>query len=143
MREAQRERFDALLESVLDELPECVRALLDEVPVVVEDRPSAAILRELGMSEDEADELCGLHTGVAFTERSVELPEVPSEIQLYREGIVAEAGGWEPRTAEDGRIESAHGVDESVREEIRVTLLHEIGHQFGLDEDDLARLGYD
>jgi predicted Zn-dependent protease with MMP-like domain len=85
----------------------------------------------------QPDELCGLHTGVAFTERSVTSSgDLPSEIRLFREGILAEAGGWE----EPG--EDVDAVEDSIYEEIRITLLHEIGHQFGLDEDDLERLGY-
>ena len=51
-------------------------------------------------------------------------------IHLFRIGIMAEAGGEQ-------------ATEEDLRREIRVTLLHEIGHHFGLDEDDLAELGYD
>jgi predicted Zn-dependent protease with MMP-like domain len=132
MRQALRDEFDAILESVIAALPPQIARLLDEVPVIVEDLPSRAVLRDLGMTDDEAIELCGLHTGSAFTERSVEHADLPSEVQLYREGIVDQAGGW-------------HGDDAlaRIREEVRITLLHEIGHQFGLDEDDLERLGYD
>lgn len=132
MRQVLRDQFDALLEGVISALPMGVAKLLEEVPVVVDDLPSPAVLRDLGMREEEAIELCGLHTGAAFTERTVERPDLPSEIQLYREGIVDQAGGW-----------GGDDADERVREEIRITLLHEIGHQFGLDEDDLQRLGYD
>jgi predicted Zn-dependent protease with MMP-like domain len=133
MHGAERARFDALVEEVIEDLPEALRELIEECPVVAEDRPSAKLLRELakefGEESIEPDELCGLHTGVAFTERSVEHAELSSEIMLFREGIVAQAGGW------------ARG-DDAVYDEIRITLLHEIGHQFGLDEDDLERLGY-
>ena len=60
----------------------------------------------------------------AFTERSVEHSgTVPSGIYLFRHGIIAAAGGWEPQ-----ENESAEDVDDSVYEEIMVTLLHEIGH---------------
>lgn len=134
--------FDAMVEAEINALPPGVRALLDEVPVIVEDEPDDATLAAFGMTRDEADELCGLHTGVAFTERSVEASgELPSEIMLYRAGIVAEAGGWEPRSVASDDQRPAGGP-EAIREQIRITLLHEIGHQFGLDEDDLDRLGY-
>ncbi|MFO0855787.1 MAG: metallopeptidase family protein [Phycisphaerales bacterium] len=136
MNRAERERFDALLEAVIEELPAKVRALLDEVPVIVEDSPSAELLEELGMLPEEADELCGLHTGLGATERSVEDgAAMSSNIMLFREGIVAEAGGW-------GSGNRGEQGDDAVRREIRITLLHEIGHEFGLDEDDLDRLGY-
>jgi predicted Zn-dependent protease with MMP-like domain len=79
------------------------------------------------------EELCGLHTGVAITDQSVEdSGRLPTDIHLFRVGIVALAGGWGGRDAE-----------ERIGDEIRITLLHEIGHHFGLEEDDLADLGYD
>jgi len=115
-------------------LPPAIRDLLGEVPVIVLDEPSAEQLESLGIDPVQgADELCGLHTGVMQTERSVEHSgELPSTIHLFRRGIVSEAGGWE-----------APDADEAVYEQIRVTLLHEIGHEFGLDEADLEDLGYD
>ena len=131
----ERDRFDRLVEDAIDALPGRVRALLDEVPLVVLDEPTPEILRDLGISPtDQAalDELCGLHSGTALTERSVEHPDLPDVIHLFRRGIVALAGGWGGRQA-----------DEEVYEEIRITLLHEIGHHFGLDEADLENLGYE
>ena len=59
-------------------------------------------------------------------------------ITLFRRGIVDLAGGWEARTEEGCAV----GGEVAIREEIRITLLHEIGHHFGLDEDELDRLGY-
>lgn len=140
MTRALQERFDALLEDVLASLPEPVRRVIEEVPVVVEDRPSPALLDELrrdGVIERQEDELSdddllGLHSGIAITEGSVEhSAELPGQIHVFREGIVEHAGGWDQEHA-----------DERVYDEIRITLLHEIGHHFGLDEDDLDRLGY-
>lgn len=140
MTEAERDRFDRILEEVMADLPQGVLCLTEEMPVIVEDRPEQKLLDELSKEAGEAiepDELCGLHTGVAFTDRSATSSgELPSEIRLFREGILAEAGGWE----EDG--EDVEAVEGSIYEQIRITLLHEIGHQFGLDEDDLERLGY-
>jgi predicted Zn-dependent protease with MMP-like domain len=131
----EQDRFDALLEAQIDALPPAIRSLLDECPIIVEDRPSRELLLELGENPDDEDvalEFYGLHTGVPFTEESVESSgEVPPEIRLFREGIIDLAGGWD--SAND---------HETVREEIRITILHEIGHQFGLDEDDLDELGY-
>ena len=132
----ERERFDRLLESVLDTLPDALHRLLDEAPLVVEDAPSAELLRAMGLPDD--DDLCGLHEGLARTERSVEHPSLPDVITLFRRGIVDLAGGWSPRVEEGREV----GGEDAVREEILVTLLHEIGHHFGLGEDDLERLGY-
>lgn len=142
MNNAQRQRFDDILESVLEQLPDRIHELLQEVPLIVEDQPSDDLIRTLAREarEDEAlalaqmpDELCGLHTGVARTERSVEAPaELPDHIQIFRRGIIAMAGGWNEQNARD-----------AIAEEIRITILHEVGHHFGLDEDDLYELGYD
>ena len=124
------------MERAVEELPPPLRQLLEEVPVIVIDRPSSAMLRSLGLdaaSEDDALSLCGLHTGRSITERSVvDDAVIPEDIHLFREGILDLAGGFEQL-----------GSDDLVYEQIRITLLHEIGHHFGLDEDDLARLGYD
>ncbi len=130
-----RDRFDALLEEAISQLPPALHRLIEEVPVVALDRPTPEMLRDLGLdpsNEDEATSLCGLHTGVSNIERSVERSgELPPDIHIFREGIIDLAGGFNQPEADD-----------IVYEEIMVTLLHEIGHQFGLDEDDLDRLGY-
>ncbi|MBX3374976.1 MAG: metallopeptidase family protein [Phycisphaeraceae bacterium] len=124
----ERARFDRLLETVLDDLPAALRDLLEDAPLIVDDAPDDALLRELGM-DPAADDLCGLHTGVPLTERSVEGGGETEQIHLFRAGIIDHAGGWE-------------AGEDAVRREIRVTLLHEIGHHFGLDENDLEALGY-
>ena len=125
-------RFDLLVEEAVAALPENIRQLIDEVPVIVLDRPTPEMLKSLGEPDADTDEFCGLHTGHAFTERPIEVSgELPSDIHLFREGIVDLAGGWKGSDADD-----------RIYEEIMTTLLHEIGHQFGLDEDDLDRLGY-
>ncbi|MFU8829752.1 MAG: metallopeptidase family protein [Phycisphaerales bacterium] len=142
-----RARFDALVERVVETLPEPVLAIFDEVPLIVDDRPDRALVRKLAVDFDIPDdpeeheqfamELCGLHSGRMITERSVEDPsDVPEDIRIYREGIVGIAGGWEQDlTAEE--------IDRLVEEQIRVTILHEVGHHFGLEEEDLEELGYD
>jgi predicted Zn-dependent protease with MMP-like domain len=141
----ERDRFDALLEDAIESLPPRVRALIDEVPIVVIDEPSPEMVRQLivdGVLEPGADglDLCGLHTGIGITERTIEDPTgfgsldstgAPEQIHLFRRGIIDLAGGWNEPDADD-----------IVYEEIRITILHEIGHHFGLDEDDLDRLGF-
>ena len=158
--DAERERFDALVEEALEELPPQIRDLLEEVPLIVIDAPSPTMLRDLGCEPrgpDEDDlrlEFCGLHSGQPYTEPGLDAPpELPGTIHLFRAGIIAHAGGWGDRPVyltsgpvEDGfedDTEDTRSADDRVYEEIMITLLHEIGHQFGLDEDDLFRLGYD
>ena len=147
LTDEERERFDLLLEDAIGTLPAHVRQLIEHVPVVVLDCPTPEMVRSLkkdGTLEPEADglDLCGLHTGVAITERSVEDPggwgpqsvlegSGPEQIHLFRIGILDLAGGWEQPNA-----------DQEVYEVIRITLLHEVGHHFGLDEEDLDELGY-
>ena len=124
-----------MLEEAIEALPPALHRLIEEVPVVALDRPTAQMLRDVGIDpadEEEAVSLCGLHSGVSNTEKSVERSgEMPPDIHIFREGVISLAGGWDQPEADD-----------VVYEEIMITLLHEIGHQFGLDEDDLERLGY-
>jgi predicted Zn-dependent protease with MMP-like domain len=134
--DAERERFDQLVDRVVAGLPSRIHDLLDEVPMVVLDQPEPEMLRDLGIAAEDADaldEICGLHTGTMLTERSVELgADLPTVVHIFRRGVIALAGGWNQDDAED-----------QICEEIRITILHELGHHFGLDEDDLADLGYD
>ncbi|MCH2132196.1 MAG: metallopeptidase family protein [Phycisphaerales bacterium] len=134
----KRARFDKLLESVLNSLHNRIHRLLEEVPLVVEDTPAPELLEELNCAPDE---ICGLYSGLMLTERSIDdLPSLPDTIYLYREGILAIAGGWDTwNDEEDG---TPMGGDDVIREEIRITILHEVGHHFGLEEDDLEALGY-
>ncbi|MBC7771906.1 MAG: metallopeptidase family protein [Pyrinomonadaceae bacterium] len=146
MTDAERDRFDGLLEGVLDGLPPGIRALLDELSVVVLDQPTPAMVEELrgdGLlanedgTESDGSDLCGLHTGVGLTERSIDdAAMLPDQIHLFRAGIVGLALDEQEMTWESPE------ADAEVREEIRITLLHEIGHHFGLEEGDLDELGY-
>jgi predicted Zn-dependent protease with MMP-like domain len=139
MNRDERDRFDALLDEVVESLPRRIHELLDVAPVIVDDRPSAELLAELGMTDSD-ELLCGLHSGTALTERSVsDVPDLPETIHLFREGIIEHAGGWDEWEDDHGEV---HGGERAILREIRVTLLHEIGHHFGLDEDDLEELGY-
>jgi predicted Zn-dependent protease with MMP-like domain len=147
MNDRERRRFDSMVEEAIDALPASVRAMLEEVPVVVLDEPDAEMLRDLGVASDDGaalDEICGLHTGPMLTERSVEHSgELPEVIHLFRRGILALAGGWVEHESTDEEGPCSAGGPDAVYEQIRVTLLHELGHHFGLDESDLEELGYD
>ena len=130
MRAADRHGFDQLLDGIIEQLPAHLRDLLDEVPLIVEDEPSNRLLDELGIDRREAD-LCGLHWGVPMTERSVyHSGTFPDRMMLFRGPIMRLARG---------RRRSSRAP---LAEQIRITLLHEIGHHFGLDEQDLEALGY-
>lgn len=131
MNPATRERFDRLLEEVLAELPPAVHDLIDRVPLHVEDHPSDEVMKEMGI--EYRDELCGLYTGRPLTDKSVDEPHpLPDFVTIYRQGIIAaardQAGRLRPRR---------------LRKEIRTTILHELAHHHGIDEDELRELGYD
>ncbi len=130
MNQRTRDRFDRQLEQVLAAMPPLVHELLERIPLHVEDYPSRDIMEEKDISDPE--ELCGLFTGVAITEKSIEHScTLPDVVTIYRLGITAAASDRR------GRITAA-----ALREQIRITLLHELAHFHGLDEDELEELGY-
>jgi predicted Zn-dependent protease with MMP-like domain len=130
MKPDLREYFDEQLDAVLADLPPAVHRLLDEVPMIVEDYPSPQIMRKVNVRR--RGDLCGLYTGIPLTERSVEHAGYLSDaIHLFREGVLNLA------VHRDGSIDAAE-----LRRQIRITILHELGHYHGLTEEDLDELGY-
>jgi predicted Zn-dependent protease with MMP-like domain len=113
------ERMEALVEEVLGELPERARELLANVPIVVEPRPTRALVQE-GMDP----RLLGLFSGPDVNEGR-DAPTL-QQITLYARNL-----------------ERASASLEDLEEEIRLTLLHETGHFFGLDEEALRDLDLD
>jgi predicted Zn-dependent protease with MMP-like domain len=127
---AARKRFDKILEEVLAAMPPLVHELIEKISLDVEDYPSHQIMEEMDL--EYRDELCGLYTGIPLGEKHLESPPHLSDaVTIYREGIVAE-------TAEQyGRV-----TKEGLREQIRVTVLHELAHHFGMTEEEIEELGY-
>jgi predicted Zn-dependent protease with MMP-like domain len=121
----RRGAFQKVLQQALDDLPPEFRKALDNVAVVVEDWPPDWLLDELGIPPD--DILYGFYHGVPLPERSVmDSGALPDKISIYR-----------------GPLEEDFPDLGELRRQIRITLLHEIGHYFGMDEEALERLGYD
>ncbi len=106
--------FDDHVRAALDELPPDLAAALKNVAVVVEDE------------NPEDPDLLGLYHGVPLPERGDMAGLLPDTISIYR--IPLEESFPDPA---------------ELQEEIRITVLHELGHYFGLDEDAIAGLGYD
>ena len=130
MNDHLRDYFDQQLESVVAELPPRVHQLLGEVPMYIEDYPSRKMMRELGIAYRAG--LCGLYTGIPLTRRHVDQAGVLSDvIHIFREGVISLASDAR------GKIDEAE-----LRKQIRITILHELGHHHGLDEDELEALGY-
>jgi predicted Zn-dependent protease with MMP-like domain len=116
--------FDRALRKALSELPPMFRDALSNVAVVVEDWPPDWLLDELDVPQD--DTLYGFYHGVPLPERSFQdSGNLPDKISVYR-----------------GPLEEDFPGREELTREIRITLLHEIGHYFGMDEEELDRLGY-
>lgn len=119
-----KQRFAELVESALADLPEPFASHLEEVSIEIRPRPTRKQLRDAGLEHDEL--LLGWYQGHPVTERSVELSGIlPDVIYVFQEDI---------------ELVSENEAD--LIEQVRVTVLHEIGHHFGMDEDDLDELGY-
>ncbi len=125
----KRDFFDKQVEWVLAQLPRTVLRLLDEVPLHVEDRPSRTLMQEINV--EHSDELCGLFSGVAIDEKYERNPTLPNCIIIFRRGIFALAYDQE-----------GHFSRNELRNQIRITILHELAHFHGMDEDEIDALGY-
>ncbi|HWO43690.1 MAG TPA: metallopeptidase family protein [Candidatus Eisenbacteria bacterium] len=110
---------------VLDELPEEFRERLENVEIVVQDRPTRKQLRAIELDPHETS-LYGLYEGVPLPDRSIISPPVlPDKITLFAEPLL--------RDFPD---------PDRLREQIRLTVIHEIAHYFGMDDDAIEKLGY-
>jgi len=110
---------------VIDRLPRAFREQLVNVEFVVEQRPSAELLRAEGLDPRE-DTLYGIYQGVPLPERSaLDPPLLPDKITIFAEPLLEDFPD-----------------PEELREEIRLTVLHEIAHYFGMDEEEIEGLGY-
>lgn len=119
-----KDEFASLVESALEELPEEFAEFLEEVPIEIRDRPTPQQLQAAGVPRGGL--LLGLYQGRPRTRRSVEdSGAMPDVIYIFQDSIQA----------------LAHTRDDLVRQ-VRITVLHEIGHHFGMSEEDLERLGY-
>ena len=120
----RKSAFELALQTALAELPPVFRDALSNVAVVVEDWPPDWLLDELGIPPE--DTLYGFYHGVPLPERSVQdSGTLPDKISIYR-----------------GPLEEDFPDRRELSREIRITLLHEIGHYFGMEEEELDRLGY-
>ncbi len=110
------EQFDLLVDRALDGIPDELARLVRNVVVLVEDEPP----------EDEPDDLLGLYDGVALTERDSTLAvQLPDRIFIFR-----------------GPLLDFCDTEEQLVEEVRITVVHEIAHHFGIDDRRLHELGY-
>jgi predicted Zn-dependent protease with MMP-like domain len=112
--ELDRAGFEAVVEEALDEIPDEIAGLVRNVVVLVEDDPPA-----------EDPDLLGVYDGVSLTERGADHSGLPDRITIFRGPL----------------LEMCEDPAELVRE-VRITVVHEIAHHFGIGEARLHELGY-
>ncbi|MGH7334710.1 MAG: metallopeptidase family protein [Candidatus Rokuibacteriota bacterium] len=118
-----RRKFEALVERALRRLPRRFKDKLVNVAVVVDDWPDPKTLADLGV--DPPDTLLGLYRGVDLTQRDASYANVlPDTVTIYQ-GPIEEEAGDDPA---------------AMAEVVRETVMHELGHYFGLDDDTMHRI---
>lgn len=119
-RDFSQEEFGVLVQQALADLPPPYARLAQEVSVVVEEEPPPDILEDLEL--DSADDLLGLYQGLSLAEESFFQSggQQPARIAIYR-----------------GPILRLCDTAEEVRQEIRDTVVHELGHHVGLTDDEM------
>ena len=116
------ERFQALVDEAIDSLPEKFRAAMTNMAIIVEDDPTPAQLAEVEI--EPPDTLYGLYEGIPLPEREWNHGNtLPDKITLFRNPILEDSLD-----------------DDDVVVGIGETLIHEVGHYFGLDEDEIMEI---
>jgi len=121
---ARHRPFETLVERALASIPMPFAAALDEVAVVIADDPSPAQRRDNDLGPD--DTLYGLYEGVPRTEWSAEWISEPNRITLFR-----------------SPLEEDFPDPSDLADEVRITVIHELAHHLGIDDDRLHELGVD
>ena len=116
-----RTEFERLVREALREIPEEIGTRLDNVDLVVEDWPSQTQL--VGSGIEEGQYLLGLYEGIPLTDRYGYNMVLPDKITLFQRAI-----------------ESICSSDEEIVKEIRDTVVHEVAHHFGIDDDRLEEM---
>lgn len=113
-----RAEFEDLVAAALDSIPQEFMTELDNVEVVVEDEPPADLV-------PRGHTLFGLYHGIPKTKRGIHYQSMPDKISIYR-----------------GPITRAFRTPARIKEQVRRTVIHEIAHHFGIDDDRLHELGW-
>lgn len=121
--EERHQPFELLVETALNGLPDPIKALLQNVAIVIEEEPSAEQLRSSGVPADES--LYGLYEGVSPVTYGADLVPFPNKITLFR--LPLEEDFADPR---------------ELAREVQKTVVHELGHHAGMDEQRLHRHGF-
>lgn len=122
--DVSKELFAELVELALADLPAPFAPYLEEIAIEIRDRPTRKQLRSVGLTN--GDLLLGLYHGRPRDQRSVlDSGVMPDVIYIFQKDV-----------------EDACNDEDDLIEQVRITVLHEIGHHFGMNEDDLDALGY-
>jgi predicted Zn-dependent protease with MMP-like domain len=122
-RDARRARdFERLVDRALAAIPDPFRIALDEVAVIIEDEPTDEQLVDNGLALDES--MYGLYEGVPRTEWAADWAMSPNRITLFR-----------------GPLEADFPDPSELEDEVRLTVVHELAHHLGIDDDRLEELG--
>lgn len=117
--------FERIVEGALARIPQLIRDHLQNLAISIEKRPDAELLEEMGIPPGET--LFGVYTGIPLPERSaIEPPLYPDTILIFKEPL-----------------ERYCETIEELREEIEITVVHEVAHYLGIDDDALFDLGYE
>ena len=116
--------FERLVDRALAGIPSPFREHLAEVAIVIDDEPTADQLRHNGIDDDEG--LYGIYEGVPITEYGADWVAMPNRITLFR--LPLEEDFPDP---------------DDLAEEVRITVIHELAHHLGIDDDRLGELGVD
>lgn len=117
----ERKKFEKLVAEAIDGLPEKFQRRMENVDIMVEDRPSEEILRKQGIKSPMT--LLGLYQGVPLKKRGVYYSNVlPDMITIYQKPI-----------------ENLCINEDGIKERVREVVMHELGHHFGMTEEEIAR----
>jgi len=119
-----RRRFEQLVAGALKGLPEEFRRRLDNVAVIVKDKPSAETLTRQGLGTGET--LLGLYEGIPLTDRTSAYGLVlPDRLTIFQQPI-----------------EEMCRTEAEIKRQVQRTVIHEVGHFFGISDAELERLGW-
>ena len=124
MKKLTDKEFDKIVKRAIRSIPLEIRKHLDNVQITVRSRPSKKMLKEMGLPSHET--LLGLFWGVPMREQSVTTPPLfPATIFIFQEALQ----------------EICETIEE-LQKQIEITVVHEIAHAIGINEDRLTELGY-
>ena len=122
------EEFEGAVQAAIDSIPQRFLDELDNIAFFVEDEPSAEQLEDPDGYVTEEGDMLGLYDGISLLDRADgygEIGDFPDSITIFK-----------------GPHERLEGTKEEVLEEVRKTVIHEVAHYFGMDEDQVDAMGY-